>query len=158
MAHDLPEQTDRDFSFKSWPFYWLAQANGRYLRNMEVALKAIDLDIPSWRVLMSLHEEGCASVSEIADHAIVKLSTMTRIVQRMQAEGLVTCRQRESDARVTEVMLTSKGKAAGQQAWQAANRIYDNAFRSLNKADIEALSRLLRRLSGNLAENRSNGR
>ena len=157
MANTLPEETDRNFTFRSWPFYWLAQANGRYLRNMEVALKAIALDIPRWRVLMSLHEEGCASVSEIADHAIVKLSTMTRIVQRMQADGLVICRPRESDARVTEVMLTSKGEAAGQQAWQAANRIYDHAFRSLNKADIETLNRLLRRLSGNLGENR-NGR
>ena len=158
MAHQRPETTDREFSFKSWPFYWIAQTNGRYLRQMEVALKAIALDIPSWRVLMSLHEEGCASVSEIADHAIVKLSTMTRIVQRMQADGLVVCRQRESDARVTEVMLTGKGQSAGEQAWQAANRIYERAFQGFSEAEVETLNRLLRRASGNLAENWKNGR
>lgn len=154
MADAEPSGTDRTFSFKSWPFYWLVQANGRYLRNLEVALKGIALDIPRWRVLMSLHEESCASVSEIADHAIVKLSTMTRIVQRMQADGLVTCHPRDTDGRVTEVKLTDKGEAAGREAWAAANRTYDLAFQNIGKAEIEGLIRLLRRVSANLGETR----
>lgn len=150
MADTLQEDTDRDFTFRSWPFYWLAQADGRYLRHMEVALKAIALDVPRWRVLMSLHEEGCASVSEIAEHAISKLSTMTRIVQRMEADGLVTLRPRPSDARVTEVLLTAKGVSAGQQAWQAARRIYTHAFRDMSEKEIETLNTLLCKLSGSL--------
>lgn len=150
MADTLQEDTDGDFTFRSWPFYWLAQADGRYLRHMEIALKAIALDVPRWRVLMSLHEEGCASVSEIAEHAISKLSTMTRIVQRMEADGLVKLRPRPSDARVTEVLLTAKGVAAGQQAWQAARRIYAHAFRDMSEKEIETLNTLLCKLSGSL--------
>lgn len=150
MADTLQEDTDRDFTFKSWPFYWLAQADGRYLRHMEVALKAIALDVPRWRVLMSLHEEGCASVSEIAEHAISKLSTMTRIVQRMEGDGLVTFRPRQSDARVTEVLLTAKGASAGQQAWQAARRVYAYAFRNMSEEEIDTLNGLLCKLSQSL--------
>ncbi|WP_157218089.1 MarR family winged helix-turn-helix transcriptional regulator [Flavisphingomonas formosensis] len=143
--------SEGDFSFRTWPFYWLTRASGRYLQNMEEALRPIGLDIPRWRVLMVLHEEECASVSEIADHAISKLSTMTKIVQRMQADGLVICRPRASDARVTEVLLTEAGKKAGEKAWQAANGVYSQAFKSMRKSDIGTLNRLLEQLATKLA-------
>jgi len=141
----------RDFSFRTWPFYWLARAHGRYLHDMEQALKPLGLDIPRWRVLMVLHQEPCASVSEIADHAIAKLPTMTRIVQRMQAEGLVTCHARPSDARVTEVTLTEAGQVAGAKAWLAADALYDEAFQRMTKTEIATLNRLLEKLAHNLA-------
>lgn len=141
----------RAFSFRTWPFYWLARANGRYLHNMENALKALHLDIPRWRVLMVLHQEPCASVSEIADHAIAKLPTMTRIVQRMQADGLVTCRARPSDGRVTEVMLTEAGQIAAAQAWAAADALYGKTFQRMTKSEIATLNRLLEKLFSNLA-------
>jgi len=152
MSEPTPARSKEDFSFRTWPFYWLTRANGRYLRNMEAALRPIGLDVPRWRVLMVLHEEGCASVSEIADHAISKLSTMTKIVQRMQADGLVTCRPRASDARVTEVLLTKAGQAAGERAWQAADRIYSQAFGSMRKGDVAVLNRLLEQLATRLAD------
>lgn len=150
MPDTIESHPDRDFEFRSWPFYWLAQADGRYLRQLEIALKAVSLDVPRWRVLMSLHEKGCASVSEIAEHAISKLPTMTRIVQRMEADGLVTLRPRRSDARVTEVSLTALGVSAGRQAWQAARSVYAHAFRDMSQGEIDMLRMLLRKLSGNL--------
>lgn len=154
MSKTRPQVSDRDFTFRTWPFYWLARADGRYVRSMEVALKTIELDVPSWRVLMTLHEEGRASVSELADHAIAKLSTMTRIVKRMQGDGLVTCRPRETDHRVTEVILTLKGEAAGAQAWDIARATYDRAFRTLSGSEVDTLNRLLRRIGENLDERR----
>lgn len=142
--------TNYAFTFRTWPFYWLTRATGRYLRNMEHALKPHSLDIPQWRVLMTLHEAECLSVSEIADHAIAKLSTMTKIVRRMEADELVHCRQRETDARVTEVLLTPGGQAAGELAWQVANTVYKRAFRNLSKREIDTLNLLLMKVAENL--------
>ncbi|WP_044562890.1 MarR family winged helix-turn-helix transcriptional regulator [Azospirillum sp. B4] len=139
------------FTFRTWPFYWLARAAGRYLQNMEFALKPAGLDIPQWRVLMTLHEEGCQSVSEIADHAIAKLSTMTKIVQRMQADGLVVCRPRDTDARVTEVLLTPAGQEAGARAWETASKVYQRAFHNMSDREIETLNRLLIKVAENLS-------
>lgn len=117
-----------EFHIAEWPFYWLARATGRYLQEMETALKPLGLDVPRWRTLMVLSEFDPASVSEIADHAIVKLSTMTRIVQRMAEDGLVRLDTRTSDARVTEVSLTAHGKIAARDAWVEADRLYHRAF------------------------------
>lgn len=145
------DPTGSAFNMEEWPFYWLTRFTGRYIRQMELVLKPIGLDVPRWRVLMTLRNKEVLSVSEIADHAIVKLPTMTKIVQRMQAEGLVECRQSAADGRVTQVLLTAAGATAGQKAWEAANKIYERAFEDLSKKDVATLNKLLRTITRSLA-------
>ena len=98
LADQGPEDADAElFDPHRWPFFWITQAVGRYLQRLETGLKRGDLDISRWRVLMCLHPNRPTSVSEIAELAIVKLPTMTKIVQRMQADGLVMLRPRSSE-------------------------------------------------------------
>ncbi len=141
---------DPPFRMADWPFYWITRVTGRYFQNIELALKPIGLDVPRWRVLMALYERKTASVSEIAEHAIVKLSTMTKIIQRMQADGLVTCRPSETDARVTEVTLTDQGQDARRRAWREVKVIYSRAFTGLNHPDIAVINGLLETVFHNL--------
>jgi DNA-binding MarR family transcriptional regulator len=143
-------ETTDDFHLQEWPFYWLTRASGRYLETLEAALKGDGLDVPRWRVLMSLHGRDCASVSEIAEQAIVKLPTMTKIVQRMQADGLVVCRPRETDGRVTEVLLTESGRRAQALAWSKAASIYEEAFRNISDREVQTLNRLMGKIFHNL--------
>jgi DNA-binding MarR family transcriptional regulator len=152
MTEQVPSaiSASGEFDIEQWPFYWLTRFTGRYLHEMEIALKALGLDIPRWRVLMSLRGDKVLSVSEIADNAIVKLPTMTRIVQRMQIDGLVRCRQSASDRRVTEVELTDAGKRAGQQAWAVADGLYTRTFGKIPADDVMRLNRTLRTLNRNL--------
>ena len=140
----------RDFRMEDWPFYWLTRFTGRYLQQMELALKPLGLDVPRWRVLMSLHNKDTLSVSEIADHSIIKLPTMTKIIQRMQVDNLVLCRPSETDGRVTAVSLTPSGKLAAEQALAAANRIYRYAFEDITPEEITMLNALLRKVTGNI--------
>lgn len=141
-----------DFRIEDWPFYWLARFTGRYVQQMELELKRVGLDVPRWRVLMTLRDNVRLSVSEIAGHAIVKLPTMTKIIQRMQTDGLVECSQKEADGRVTEVALTDAGRVASQRAWDVAHRIYDRAFESVSSKDVATLNRLLRTITRSLAD------
>ncbi|WP_300535149.1 MarR family transcriptional regulator [Sphingosinicella sp.] len=152
MTEQVPSaiSASGEFDIEQWPFYWLTRFTGRYLHEMEITLKTLGLDIPRWRVLMSLRGDKVLSVSEIADNAIVKLPTMTRIVQRMQTDGLVRCRQSASDRRVTEVELTDAGKRAGQQAWAVADSLYTRTFGKIPADDVMRLNRTLRTLNRNL--------
>jgi DNA-binding MarR family transcriptional regulator len=108
------------------------------------------MDVPRWRVLMILHEHDPASVSTIADLAVIKLSTMTRIIQRMQAEGLVTCAPKATDARVTEVRLTPAGSAAMERVRGQASRIFRLAFHDVSDKEMTAFMGVLQRLFENL--------
>lgn len=143
MVSALPSRGSEAFDPRDWPFFWMTQAVGRYLQKLELALKAEGLDVSRWRVLMSVGTKRIG-VSEIAELAIVKLPTMLKIVQRMQAEGLVALEPRPGDARFTDVTLTEAGHGARLRAWDAANRIYADAFRDIPAEDETRLNLLLR--------------
>jgi DNA-binding MarR family transcriptional regulator len=139
-----------EFDFREWPFYWLARADRTYHVILERLLAHISLDIPSWRVLMILHVEGSASVSEIADHAIVKLPTMTKIIQRMQTDGLVTCAPSAKDRRVTIVTITEAGEKAGREAWKESAKIKERVFDNFSAAEQRSIVSVLQKLSNAL--------
>jgi len=149
--HIIPLPGHDGFDLRKWPFYWLTQAYGGYIANLETTLKEIELDVPRWRVLMLLDGEQAQSTSFLATEAITKLSTMTKIIQRMQDDKLIETRQRKSDQRVTEVVLTGNGRRARVLARQQAEQIYERAFKDLSVKDMQHLNQLLTTLHTNLS-------
>jgi DNA-binding MarR family transcriptional regulator len=139
------------FRIADYPFYLLNRIAGRYAIDMSDALKAIGTDLPTWRALMILHERSPRSVSEIAVQAVIRLSTMTRVVRRLERAGLVRLARRTSDARVTEVVITPQGLAAVRRVREVAGRVYARAFADFAPRDIEALNGLLVRVMRNLS-------
>lgn len=154
MAPKLDARTRADpaspgFRLADSPLYWLARVAGRYRFEMERVLKPIGMDVPRWRVLAILTEHEPASVTELCDHAVIRLSTMTRIVQRLADNGLVATRPRDSDGRVTEVRLTEDGRRAAVGVHEQASRIFSHGFEGFSAADVEALNDMLQRLFRN---------
>ena len=56
-----------------------------------------------------------ASVSELSEIMICKMSTTTKIVYRLKDEGLVDTYCCENDGRITRVELTDKGQQMTQK-------------------------------------------
>jgi DNA-binding MarR family transcriptional regulator len=139
-----------EFQVADWPFYLIARTAGRYEMDMEQALRRVGMDVPSWRALMLLHERSPSGVSEMAERAVMRLSTMTRVVQRLQKSDLVRLTTRAADARVTEVHITPNGEQVLEQVRAVASRIYQAAFKDLDSEEIELLNGLLRRVFNNL--------
>ncbi|MBL0375531.1 winged helix-turn-helix transcriptional regulator [Rhizobium sp. KVB221] len=135
------------FSNKSdWPYYWLTRVSARYVGEMEKLLKPAGLDVSRWRVLSSLREHGTLGVKEISEFCILKLTTTTKIVQRMTADGLVTTRSSPQDGRVTEVQLTKKGEDAAIRAAHFAKTVFDRTFEGFQPDEIAQMNQLLRRV------------
>lgn len=148
-ALTLADPGNPDFLLKDSPLYWLARVSGRYRLDMDLVLKPIGMDVPRWRVLAILSEHEPASVTELCDHAVIRLSTMTRIVQRLAEAGLVTTSQREADGRVTEVSLTETGHAAAVSVHTQASRIFRHGFQGFTAGEVAALNDMLQRLFEN---------
>ena len=107
-----------EFDRRAWPFYWITQVAAKYERVIEVRLKELELDIPSWRVLMLMQEDKPRSISFLADQCISKQPTMTRIVYRMKDRGFVKVKPSQIDARVSLVSPTKKGLEAREELWK----------------------------------------
>lgn len=138
------------FHRADWPFYWIARVNALYTQEMERALKAVNCDISTWRVLAILQEQGVSSVSDIAVHAVSKLSTTTKIVYRMKADDLVSTFTSETDGRVTMVVLTEAGDLLLQRVKDATYRLFERSFDGLTSAKMEKLNESLKLVFRNL--------
>jgi DNA-binding MarR family transcriptional regulator len=139
------------FRLADSPLYLLVRTAGRYAQELENALNASGMDLPSWRALMIVNEASPSSVSEIAERSVTRLSTMTRVVQRLQKKKLVKLSRRTADARVTEVHLTPLGRRCVERERRTAGEIYRRAVRDFSSADIGVLNALTRRLFANLS-------
>jgi MarR family transcriptional regulator, organic hydroperoxide resistance regulator len=138
------------FRMEDWPFYWLARVSRGYAHDMDIVLKRVGMDVARWRVLMMLRQTRSASVSELAFHGVLKLSTMTKTVQRLEGDNLVKTATKPTDARVTEVFLTKAGEDACERVRKQAGRIYRQAFEGFSAKDINDLNMILRRIHENL--------
>ena len=90
-------------------------------------------------------------MSEISLHAIAKLSTVTKMIYRMKAEGLVDTATSEQDARVTVVTLTEQGREAIERGQLATRHIFQRSFEGLTPTQIRRLNESLHQILDNLS-------
>ena len=146
------------FQLVDSPLYLIVRTAGRYAQEMENALNASGMDLLSWRAIMIVNEVSPSSVSEIAERSVTRLSTMTRVVQRLERKRLVKLSKCRSDARVTEVHLTPLGKRCVERERRTAGKLYRHAMKDISSADITVLNRLTRRIFANICESAKDSR
>lgn len=73
-------------------------------------LSAQGLTYPQYLVLLVLWEKDAQPVNDIAKRLLLETNTVTPLLKRMEAEGILTRRKGEKDARQMIVSLTPKGK------------------------------------------------
>jgi len=147
---DMYDPLGEDFHRHEFPFYWIARVNALYTQEMERVLKKIDMDVPRWRVMMILKEQDRLSISEIADQAVAKLPTITKILYRMRDQGLVELSTSASDGRVTLVAMTDDGRQRLEIVRNSVSGIFKRCFAGLTTAQIKRLNGLLEQLHGNM--------
>lgn len=154
MAEDLRELGDPGsdaFRVDAYPFYMLNRAVSRYNVVIEAELRTIDIDVPTWRVLMVLGEESPRSIGQISKSAVINLSTMMRIVERMMKAGLVERAADSNDGRVTNVILTSHGREKLATARAVTAPLYRKVIKGFSQAEFARLLAMLDRLHDNLS-------
>jgi len=72
-------------------------------------LKALGLTFPQYLVLLVLWEHGALTVSDIGKHLLLDSGTLTPMLKRMEAHGLVMRERDATDERRVIVTLTAKG-------------------------------------------------
>ena len=79
-------------------------------------LKSLGLTYPQYLVMLVLWEKDHQPVNDIAKRLKLNTNTITPLLKRMEAEGLVRRTKGVTDARQVIVTLTPKGKAMERQA------------------------------------------
>lgn len=91
--------------------YQINQLSYRMNRNLDLELRQHGLSISIWRIMSVLDFNAAITVNDLARYAMIEQSTLSRILKRMQAEGLLVNRRSERDGRVRAIDLTALGRA-----------------------------------------------
>jgi DNA-binding MarR family transcriptional regulator len=87
----------------------LAQASHLISDEFHRVVRAQDLSVSEWRVLASLAGAEPISTGRLAQLAVLKQPTVTRMLDRLEAEGRVERLAQAGDRRVTLVRITAAG-------------------------------------------------
>lgn len=153
VSEDLRPYGDpgsEEFRVDAYPFYLLNRTVSRYNIVIEAELRRIGIDIPTWRVLMVLGERSPLPIAQIARSTVINISTMMRIVERMEKAGLIEARQSTADGRVTELLLTDLGREKLATAREVTAPFYRKLIKGFSARDFAKLIDLLNRLHDNL--------
>lgn len=79
-------------------------------------LDKLGLTYPQYLVMMVLWEKDCQPVNDIAKRLFLETNTVTPLLKRMEAEGLVERLRDEADGRKVLVRLSAAGRALEEEA------------------------------------------
>ena len=113
-------------------------------------LKVAGMTLAMWRVLAALHDTGHQSLSGLAEHISVEVSTLSRQVGTLAGRGLVVSRPSGKDWRSVDISLTPAGRTVVQRLLPAVERHERAALDGMAPADVEQLKVLLERVYDNL--------
>lgn len=140
-----------NFDLQDFPFYWVTQVHAQYVQNVDHVLKKHGVDNSRRRLLLALSTKPNASVSELSDLIVSKMSTTTKIVYRLKDEGMVNTYSCENDARITRVILTEKGQKMTEKINDLMTVVLEQSFEGLTPLQIEKMMESLKHIFKNLS-------
>lgn len=87
----------------------LAQASHRISAEFHVEVRKAGLTVTEWRVLGSLVEGEGETVGDLAELAVTKQPTLSKVLPRLEAQGYISMQTSRADRRQTLVTITPKG-------------------------------------------------
>ncbi|MFF4380620.1 MarR family winged helix-turn-helix transcriptional regulator [Kitasatospora sp. NPDC001547] len=113
-----------------------------------VLLRDLGLTYPQYLVMLVLWEEGELPVKRIGERLRLDSGTLSPLLKRLEAAGLVRRERSPEDERSVTVRLTSEGSALRERAGQVPRRLL--AATGLPIEDLAALRGLLDRVTSAL--------
>jgi homoprotocatechuate degradation regulator HpaR len=108
---------------KSLPMQ-LLRARELLMQRFRPQLHAHGLTEQQWRVLRALWEVPEMSNQQLSDRCVLHLASMSRILPKLESDGLVTRRQIEHDRRNLSVQLTDAGRDLVDTLLPENNRLF----------------------------------
>lgn len=98
---------------------------------------AADISLTAYDVLLELHSAGGhLTMGDLGDRVVLSRSRVSRVVDELENDGLVTRENNDADRRSTFAVLTSEGRARFLRAAKAYVPAIEREFVPVNDADL----------------------
>ena len=121
QAAERASRIEKSGSFaESYLSYLLARASHTVASGFHAKLKTWKLTVPEYRVLFCLAGADGLGVGDLAAMAIMAQPRMTKVLDRMERQGLVGRHPDDSDRRRVLIHLTALGRSRAAPVLRAA--------------------------------------
>jgi DNA-binding MarR family transcriptional regulator len=137
--------------------YELAESVAHQLINVmlqmrrEVDRRMVQHDITDaqWKPLWMLKLGRASNAIELAREMDIDAGAVTRMVDRLEAKGLIERARSEADRRVVHLRLTAAGEAVAKKVPFVLASVNNDFLRGFTEAEWKQLRRLLSRMADN---------
>ena len=117
-------------------------------RFYKALLDELGLTYPQYLVIVSLLSRDGQTVSEIGDRLFLESNTLTPLIKRLEAAGLVSRKRDSADERVVRVSLTAQGRGLADRIACVPPDVF--AATGMSLEELVALRQGLVKLGDNL--------
>ena len=142
-----------DFLLEEFIPYLLVRTVGKHTAQLRRRLAPFGLTIVKMRTLGVLTFKDGVQIGELAMHAVVEQSTLSRALDGMERDGLVVRRVNPEDNRAVRVYMTDKGRALFSRIWPFIREAGDNLFKGISEEEQAAFKATLKKMLANVDEN-----
>lgn len=103
------------------------------------------------QVMLSLDDEDGQTPGALAGKLGVRPPTITKTINRLQAQGFLERRASDTDSRQAHIFLTDSGRETIRSIEKSVRKTEKQAMKGLDKKDQKALGKMLNRIESNLS-------
>ena len=121
----------------------LIKARESVLACLKPVLSKYDITEQQWRVIRVLYDKGDVSANVIASDSCILSPSLSRILSRLDSDGIIIRKADKSDQRSQSIRLSAKGKKLHQKISPAVEKEYQALTKSVGKDTVAKLMPLL---------------
>ncbi|MET3794422.1 MarR family winged helix-turn-helix transcriptional regulator [Aquamicrobium terrae] len=103
------------------------------------------------QIMLALDRDDGQTPGALADRLGVRPPTITKTINRLQAQGFLEKRNSNSDARQAHIFLTDAGREMIVAIEKSVKKTEKQALKGLDKKEQKTLAKLLARIEANLS-------
>lgn len=127
----------------------LSRAARQWRRAADLGLRPFDLTEATWLPLLRIARAPVPPrQKDLAASMSLDGSSVVRLLDNLEAAGLIQRKEGEQDRRAKIITLTPRGKAIADKVETVARRIRSDALAGLSDRDIETTVRVLHHVIG----------
>lgn len=130
----------------------LVRAVSLLRREADARMAAHGLTDAQWKPLWLLYVGRATTPAELAREMDTDAGAMTRLLDRLEAKGLLARTRSATDRRVVQLALSEAGHSVAAQVPAVLATVNQDLLRGFSEADRQTLDQLLDRLLANAAE------
>jgi len=141
--HVMNHYTKEDFHLTESVGFFLNRARNTLLIEMDAALQDLGITGQQMGILLLLTRGVAATPFELSRLLCIDTGLMTRMLDKLEAKGLLSRSRSLDDRRVVNLTLTDSGQQAAERVPEIAPKVLNQRLKAFSKEEFVEFRRLL---------------